>query len=237
MVRAKPCQSQTSAAQGVLRLQAHAVENAADFGFMSARFHILASALVVKGAMQTINLKPDKSAATATIPSPTPSTTQQPGTPAPAASPPASTTPQHGIDPELLAIADDLAPNLRECVINSRGWKIMLGARLREYREQMSRSDWGQVLKSRRLGIGSPRKVQMLVRVAGQKAFQDSKRFAQLPDSITVLNELAGLPAPVVEQALNDGTISRATSLKQAKQFVRERRGQRPSQAQNPQHA
>jgi hypothetical protein len=204
---------------------------------MSARLQISAAALVVKRAMQTIDLTTDKTAATATFPTPSP--TQEPVTPAPSAAPPppSSPTPQPGIDPELVAIADDLAPKLRECVINSLGWKIMLGARLREYREQMSRSDWGQVLKSQRLGVGSPRTVQMLVRVGGQKVFRDSSKLALLPDCVTVLNELAGLPAHVLTKALSDGTIGPETSLKEAKHFVLECRERSTASDSNPQHA
>lgn len=133
------------------------------------------------------------------------------------------------MDADLVVIADELAAQVLTCQANALAWQIKAADCLRDYQDQLPPEDWVQILESRRLRIGSPRKVQMLVRVAKQKAFRDSKRLPQLPDSITVLNELAGLPAPVVEQALNDGTINRGTSLKQAKQFVLERRGQRPA--------
>jgi len=186
--------------------------------------------------MQTTNTALNKAATTANIMSSTPPPTQQPGTPPPAAAPPTSSSPHPGVDPELLEIADDLAPKLKECVVNSLGWRIMLGRRLREYREQMSRNDWVRILVSRRLGAGSPRRVQMLVRVGGQKVFRDSSKLALIPDCVTVLNELAGLPAQVLEQALSAGTINCEMSLKQAKHFIREWRGRCAAEDSNPQH-
>ena len=188
--------------------------------------------------MQDTTLTTTKTAATANNPLPTPSTTQQPVRPAPAAAPlpPLSPTLETPMDADLVVIADELAAQVLQCQANALGWQIKAADWLRDYQDQLPPEDWVQILESRRLGIGSPRRIQMLVRVARQKAFQDAKRLAQLPDSITVLNELAGLPSPVVEQALNDGTINRGTSLKQAKQFVLERRGQRPATVTRPQH-
>lgn len=187
--------------------------------------------------MQDTTLTTKNTAATADITSPTPSPTQEPVTPAPSAAPlpplsPASGTP---MDADLLVIADELAAQVLTCQANALAWQIKAADWLRDYQDQLPPEDWAQILKSRRLGIGSPRRIQMLVRVARQKAFQDAKRLAQLPDSITVLNELAGLPATIVEQAIDDGTINRGTSLKQAKQFVLERRGQRPATVTSPQ--
>jgi hypothetical protein len=187
--------------------------------------------------MQTINLTSDKSAATAIIPSPTPAPTQQPGTPAPAAAPPPASSPTLGtpMDADLVLIADELAAKVLTCQANALAWQIKAADWLRDYQDQLPPEDWVQILESRRLRIGSPRKIQALVRVARQKAFRDSEHLAQLPDSITVLHELAGLPATVIEQALKNGTIHRGTSLKQAKQFVLERRGQRPATVTSPQ--
>jgi hypothetical protein len=203
------------------------------YNFIVARLQISAAAPVVKRAMQNTTLTSDKTATTATIPSPTPAPTQQSDIAAAAVAP--SPTPEMPMDADLVVIADELAAQVLKCQANALGWQIKAADCLRDYQDQLPPSDCVQILESRRLRIGSRRKIQMLVRVARQKAFRDSKRLAQLPDSITVLHELAGLPAPVVEQALNDGTINRGTSLKQAKQFVRERRGQRPATVTRPQ--
>ena len=168
--------------------------------------------------MQTIDHTTDNAAATATIPSPMPSPTQQPVRPAPAAAPPTSTD----IDPDLLTIADDLAARVRECQVNSLGWLIMAGTRLRDYRDQLHIDDWSQILQSGRLPVGT-RMAQMLVRIARNRVVQNSKRTHQLPDSITILNILSGLPAAVLEQALDSGVIHRNTSLREAQSFVTQR--------------
>ena len=64
---------------------------------------------------------------------------------------------------------------------------------------------------------------QMLVRIARHKVIRDTKRTHQLPDSVTVLNLLAGLPPPVLGQALDAGVIHRNTTLEQAQVFLKER--------------
>lgn len=177
--------------------------------------------------MQTTDTIADKPAATANNGSPTPSPTQQPVTPAPAAAPPTAPTAPADIDPDLLAIADELAAKVRECQVASLGWLIQAGERLRDYRDQLHPDDWAQVLRSGRLPVGA-RMAQMLVRIARHKVMRNGKRTHQLPDSVTILNQIAGLPVAVLEQALDSGVIHRNTSLKQAQCFVQERLGRTP---------
>ena len=69
---------------------------------------------------------------------------------------------------------------------------------------------------------------QMLVRIARNKVIRDNKRTHQLPDSITILNVIAGLPVTALEQALDAGVIHRNTSLKEAQSFVQERLARSP---------
>src|SRR5712672_1352790 len=84
--------------------------------------------------------------------------------------------PQPDADAELLDLADDLAAKVRQCEATALGWQIMAAGFLRDCRDQLSRSDWKKILRSRRLG--APRTVQTLVRVAGQKVFRDTNRIA-----------------------------------------------------------
>lgn len=49
---------------------------------------------------------------------------------------------------------------------------------------------------------------QMLVRIARNKVMRNGKRTHQLPDSITILNLIAGLPVAVLEQALDAGVTA-----------------------------
>jgi len=168
--------------------------------------------------MQTQNLPPDQT--TATAPGTPPDSTKQICADAPEPVPGSSLAPEPDVDPELLGLADDVAAKIREYQAQALGCQIMAAAFLRDSRDLLSPSDWKQILRSRRLG--APRTVQRLVRVAGQKAFRDSNRLVQLPDSLSALSELAGLPVHALEQALNDGTIGPTTTLKQVKQFVQE---------------
>jgi hypothetical protein len=122
----------------------------------------------------------------------------------------------------MLVIADQLGAQVRECQIASLNWMIEAGVRLRDYRESLHVEDWSQVLRSGRLPVGA-RMAQMLIRIARNKVIQNSQRMHQLPDSITILNLIAGLPVPVLEQALDAGVIHRNTTLREAQAFVSER--------------
>jgi hypothetical protein len=137
------------------------------------------------------------------------------------------------MDADLVVIADELAAKVRECQVASLTWLIMAGDRLRDYRDQLHPNDWSQILRSGRLPVGA-RMAQMLVRIARNKVMQNGKRTHQLPDSITILNLIAGLPVAVLEQALDAGVIHRNTSLKEAQSFVQERLGRTPQPATPP---
>ena len=173
--------------------------------------------------MQNIDLPSDKSAAAnATIPLPPQPPTQQSVAQPPEATPPTASTVPGQIEPDLLAIADTLATKVRECQIASLGWLLQGGARLRDYRDQLHPDDWSQILRSGRLPV-SARMAQMLIRIARNNLIRNRKRSHQLPDSVTILNFLAGLPTAVLEQALDSGVIHRNTTLKEAQSFIQER--------------
>ena len=233
MVRAKPCQSQTAAAQGVRKLQAHASESAADFGFMSARFHILASALVVMRDMQTTIATAIKSSATATLPSPPPSPTQQPGTPAPAAAPPAPPTQPPDGDPELSKLIDDLVKEIRKCAANALFWRMQIGVQLHQWRDGLGAEDWLSLLRSRRLPF-SVRTAQTLARIGGHTALANSKNAFKLPDAVTVLNQLAGIPPTDLEQLIARNEVSAAVTLPQARKLSAPYRAKKTTTSEQP---
>jgi hypothetical protein len=161
--------------------------------------------------MQANDIASNISAASANSVSPDSTSTQQ------------SNAAQPGIDPDLLQIIDDLVAEIRKCAVYALGWRIMMGVRLREYRDELEADDWNQVLQSRRLPF-SARTAQMLTRLGDHKIFADMTRTHQLPDSITVLNEIAALPLPVIEQALADGKIHPGTSRLDAQDLVDQHR-------------
>lgn len=167
--------------------------------------------------MQTNNAPAINSAVTAETSLPA-SPTHQSSTLAATAASTAGPTPP-ALRPDLLAVADELAAKIREAQVCSLGWLIMTGAPLRQYRDQLPSADWAQILRSGRLPVGA-RTAQMLVRIARNKVMRNTQRTPQLPHSITILNLLAGLPVPVLEQALDAGTINPKTTLKEADQFV-----------------
>jgi len=164
--------------------------------------------------MQANNIASDKSAASANSVSPDSTSTQQ------------SNAAQPGIDPDLLQVIDELVAEIRKCAVYALGWRIMMGVRLREYRDGLEADDWNQVLHSGRLPF-SARTAQMLTRLGDHKIFADMTRTHQLPDSITVLNEIAALPLPVAEQALADGTIHPGTTLAEVKAMVAQHRAKK----------
>ena len=139
-----------------------------------------------------------------------------------------STVAEPGIDPDLLKIIYELAAEIRKCAAYALGWRILMGVKLGECRDGLDSEDWNQLLQSGRLPF-SARTAQMLTRIGEHKIFADLKRSHQLPESITVLNELAGLPLPVVEQALKDGRIHRRTTLWEAQGLVDQHRAERVS--------
>jgi hypothetical protein len=94
---------------------------------------------------------------------------------------------------DLLQIIDDLVAEIRKCAVYALGWRIMMGVRLREYRDDLESDDWSQLLHSGRLPF-SARTAQMLTRLGDHKILSNTERTHQLPDSITVLNEIAALP-------------------------------------------
>jgi len=171
--------------------------------------------------MQTDTLAINESAASANSVTPDTTSTQQSS-----ASPP-------GIDPDLLKTIDELSAEIRKCAAHALGWKIMMGVKLREYQDGMDVQDWNLLLESGRLPF-SGRTVQTLTRIGGHKILADMKRTPQLPDSITVLNELAGLPLPVVEQALTNGTIHPGTTLAEARNLVAQHRAKKAARLNLP---
>jgi hypothetical protein len=167
--------------------------------------------------MQDSKLNPAKRMATARLTSPTITPTQNPSTTATPATLPAKPV----IDTELLEVADDIGASIRQCMGHSLGWLIMTGVRLREFRDELPKVEWAQILRSGRLPVGA-RLTQMLIRIARNKVLTDSKHWPKLPDSLTILNSLAGLPATVLEQALDSGVLHRNTTLKEAQKFMQE---------------
>ena len=161
--------------------------------------------------MQTQNLASNKSAASANSVSPDSTSTQQ------------SNAAQPAIDPDLLQIIDEVVAEIRKCAVHALGWRIMMGVRLREYRDSLESDDWSQLLHSGRLPF-SARTAQMLTRLGDHKILSNMERTHQLPDSITVLNEIAVLPLSVAEQALADGTIHPGTTLAEVKALVTQHR-------------
>src|SRR5258706_14823419 len=87
------------------------------------RLQISAPAPVVKH-MQTINLKSDKSAATANIPSSPPPLGLQITTAATVASSPAASPPQPPIEQEVSVLIDDLAEATRRCAASALSLRI-----------------------------------------------------------------------------------------------------------------
>lgn len=169
--------------------------------------------------MQTKHAPDTKPAANAETSSPA-SPTQQPSIPTAAAAPPAASTPP-ALRPDLLAVADTLATRIRDCRVNALDWFISEGAALQECRDLLTVQDFYHVLRSGRVPIGV-RSAQTMLRIARNKTIRDPERTHQLPGSTTVLNTLAGLPASVLAEALDAGTINPKTTLKEAQQFVAE---------------
>ncbi len=163
--------------------------------------------------MQTNDLAFNKTAVTAKSVSPDSTSTQ------PAASP----TPQLSIDPELLKLIDDLVGDLRKCAAHALGWRIKIGVHLHEFRDGLGVEDWKQMLQSGRLPFAA-RTAQTFARIGGHKTLADMTHLYQLPESIAVLNQIAALPPPVVEQALKRGVIHPGTTLAQAKSLVAQHR-------------
>jgi hypothetical protein len=129
-------------------------------------------------------------------------------------------------DPELLKLIDDLVLEIKKCANNALTWRILIGVRLREYRDGLESDDWSQVLRSGRLPFAA-RTAQMLVRIGEHRLLADKRRVHQLPDSITVLNEIAALPHFFAERALSDGRIHPGTTLAEAKTLVAEVRAKK----------
>src|SRR3974390_1308768 len=108
--------------------------------------------------------------ATAKITSPKPTSTQE------------SNAAPSTIDPDLLKLLDDLVVEVKKCAAHALGWLIMIGIRLREYRDGLEADDWNQLFQSGRLPF-SARKAQMLIRVGGHRILADMNRVHQLPES------------------------------------------------------
>lgn len=144
--------------------------------------------------------------------------TKQLSTSTAVASPPAGRMPP-ALRPDLLLVADELAAKFRECQTNSLGWLILSGACLRDRKNQLPRNDWVQILQSGRLPVGT-RTVQMFVRIAGHPSMRDPKGVQHLPNAISILNLLAGLPESAIEQAIDSGQIHPNMSLKEAQRLT-----------------
>jgi hypothetical protein len=164
--------------------------------------------------MQTIDLANNELAATTNSATPDSTSTQH------------SNTAQPGIDPDLLKIIEEVAAEVRKCATYALGWRIRMGVRLREYRDGLDSDDWNLLLESGRLPF-SARTAQTLARIGDHKILTDMNRTHLLPDSITVLNEIAALPPSVAAQALVDGTIHPGTTLAQAKTLVAQHRAKK----------
>lgn len=64
----------------------------------------------------------------------------------------------------------------------------------------------------------------MLARIGGHTILANPKHAQNLPDGITVLNQLAALPAASLEQLIAHTVVSTTTTLAQARAIVAEYR-------------
>ena len=124
------------------------------------------------------------------------------------------------LEPDLAAIVDDVAAQIRRCRVFSFAWEVKAGQHLRDCRNQLPRGDWSIVLASGRLPVGE-RCAQVLARIAGNKALCSTALLERLPQSIAALNELAGLDAGLIEEGVRTGTLSAAMTIQDARIFVR----------------
>jgi hypothetical protein len=164
--------------------------------------------------MQNNSIAPNESAATANTVSPDSTSPQQ------------SSAAKPGSDYGVLKFIEEVVAEIKKCAAHALGWRIMMGVKLREFRDNLEPDDWKQLLQSGRLPF-SARTAQTLARIGGHKILSNVKRTHQLPDSITVLNEIAALPLSVAEQALADGTIHPGTTLAEAKTLVAKHRAKK----------
>lgn len=197
--------------------------------------------------MQTDTLATDESAATAKSPDstlpqqpsaaqpdsvtnsnsalPDTNSTLQPDTPSPEAAPAISSA-QPVVDEELAEMIDDLIKDLRQSAAYALGWRIKMAIHLDQFRDNLGEKDWLSLLRCGRLPFSS-RTAQTLARIGGHAILADLRNAQKLPQSMTVLNEVAALPPCLVEQALANGTIHPGTTLAEAKKIAAEHRAKK----------
>jgi hypothetical protein len=99
------------------------------------------------------------------------------------------------------------------------GWGVKIGSLLLHAKAELDHGEWMGLFDPPRLKFGL-RKAEMLMQIARQKAFCDSKNFSNLPLAWSVLHVLSHLPADALEHGLSTGSIHPELKLSQAREFA-----------------
>ena len=119
-------------------------------------------------------------------------------------------------DPEV----DKWVAEINDAVGGTAAFILHAGELLIRAKAELPHGQWTAMFESGRIRI-SMRQATMLMRVAEHRVLSNRHHLADLPNRLTVLDELAGGSAEVIEAGIKAGAIGPELTAKEAKSFLR----------------
>ena len=119
-------------------------------------------------------------------------------------------------DPDV----DKWVAEINDAVGGTAAFILHAGELLIRAKAELPHGQWTAMFESGRIRI-SIRQATMLMRVAEHRVLSNRHHLADLPNRLTVLDELAGGSAEVIEAGIKDGAIRPELTAKEARSFLR----------------
>ena len=119
-------------------------------------------------------------------------------------------------DPEV----DKWVAEINDAVGGTAAFILHAGELLIRAKAELPHGQWTAMFESGRIRI-SMRQATMLMRVAEHRVLSNRHHLADLPNRLTVLDELAGGSAEIIEAGIKDGAIRPELTAKEARSFLR----------------
>lgn len=119
-------------------------------------------------------------------------------------------------DPEV----DKWVAEINDAVGGTAAFILHAGELLIRAKGELPHGQWTAMFESGRIKI-SIRHATTLMRVAEHRVLSNRRHLADLPNRLTVLDELAGGSAEVIEAGIKDGAIRPELTAKEARSFLR----------------